>query len=87
MRVDCAVMLRGLARDCHLKAVMQDDCYLIAGEGWQAGIYRLLEKNKAEKEADRGWVCDLVPKGLMVVRVAELEEKVAAHLAKMGFGV
>jgi type I restriction enzyme M protein len=48
--------------------VMQDDCYLIAAEGWTAMTYRVVEKNKAGKEVDKGWACDLVPKRLMVAR-------------------
>lgn len=48
--------------------VMQDDCYLIAAEGWQAQTYRIIEVNKKGKESDKGWACDLVPKALMVAR-------------------
>lgn len=48
--------------------VMQDDCYLIAADGWKAEIYRIIEKDKKGKEKDRGWACDLVPKSLIVAR-------------------
>jgi type I restriction enzyme M protein len=48
--------------------VMQDDCYLIAAEGWKAETYRVLEVNKKGKEVDKGWACDLVPKDLIVAR-------------------
>jgi type I restriction enzyme M protein len=41
---------------------MQDDCYLIAGEGWKAETYRVIEKDKKGKEKDKGWACDLVPR-------------------------
>ncbi|HUW25067.1 MAG TPA: type I restriction-modification system subunit M [Gallionella sp.] len=54
-------------------ATMQDDCYLIADDGWKAPTYRILEvkKNKdgkVTKQADKGWACDLVPKQLIVNR-------------------
>jgi type I restriction enzyme M protein len=45
---------------------MQDDCYLIAANGWKAETYRVIEKDKKGKEKDRGWACDLVPKALIV---------------------
>ena len=41
---------------------MQDDCYLIAADGWKAETYRIIEKDKKGKERDKGWACDLVPK-------------------------
>jgi type I restriction enzyme M protein len=47
---------------------MQDDCYLISGEGWQAPTYRILETNKKGQPVDKGWTCDLVPKGLVLAR-------------------
>ena len=46
--------------------VMQDDCYLIAVDGWKAEPYRILIKNKAGKEVDKGWDCDLVPKSVLI---------------------
>ena len=46
--------------------VMQDDCYLIAVDGWKAEPYRILVKNKAGKETDKGWECDLMPKTLVI---------------------
>ncbi|HPQ95227.1 MAG: type I restriction-modification system subunit M [Thiothrix sp.] len=48
--------------------VMQDDCYLIAAEGWWADTYRILVKNAKGKEVDKGWTCDLVPKALVIAR-------------------
>ena len=50
------------------ETIMQDDCYLIAADGWQAETYRILEKNSKGKEIDKGWTCDLVPKELVVNR-------------------
>ena len=47
---------------------MQDDCYLIASEGWKAETYRVIETDKKGKEKDKGWVCDLIPKALIVAR-------------------
>jgi len=48
--------------------VMQDDCYLIAADGWQAETYRIIETNKKGKETDKGWTCDLIPKLLVINR-------------------
>jgi len=78
---------------------MQDDCYLIAADGWKATTYRVLEvkKNKEGKtvnEVDKGWACDLVPKRLIVARyfaaqqaaIREQEaalESVTAQLAEL----
>jgi len=47
---------------------MQDDCYLIAVDGWKAETYRVIEVDKKGKGKDKGWACDLVPKLLMVAR-------------------
>jgi type I restriction enzyme M protein len=47
---------------------MQDDCYLIAVDGWKAETYRIIEADKKGKEKDKGWTCDLVPKRLIVAR-------------------
>ena len=47
---------------------MQDDCYLIASEGWKAETYRVIETDKKGKEKDKGWNCDLVPKSLIIAR-------------------
>ncbi|MDB4432022.1 N-6 DNA methylase [Akkermansiaceae bacterium] len=47
---------------------MQDDCYLIAADGWKAETSRILETDKKGKTKDKGWTCDLVPKPLIVAR-------------------
>jgi hypothetical protein len=47
---------------------MQDDCYLIAADGWKAETARVLVKNNKGKEVDKVWTCDLVPKCLIVAR-------------------
>ncbi|MBU3679731.1 MAG: type I restriction endonuclease subunit M [Candidatus Kapabacteria bacterium] len=47
---------------------MQDDCYLIAADGWVANTARIIEKDKKGKQKDKGWQCDLVPKDLVIAR-------------------
>ena len=54
---------------------MQDDCYLIAADGWKAETYRVLAKNAKGKEVDKGWTCDLVPKSLIVARYFAAEQE------------
>ena len=53
---------------------MQDDCYLIAADGWKAETYRVVEKDKKGKEKDKGWTCDLVTKLLIVDRYFAAEQ-------------
>jgi len=73
---------------------MQDDCYLIADDGWRAQTTRVVEVDKKGRERDKGWTCDLVPKALIVARyfaaeqaaIVQLEtdlENVAAQLAEL----
>lgn len=75
-------------------ATMQDDCYLIAADGWKAETSRIVETNKKGKEVDKGWACDLIPKPLIVSRyfaaqqtaIREQEaalESIAAQMAEM----
>lgn len=54
--------------------VMQDDCYLIAADGWKADTYRVIETNKKGQEKDKGWTCDLIPKSLIVARFYAKEQ-------------
>ncbi len=54
--------------------VMQDDCYLIAAEGWVAKTYRIQETDKKGKTKDKGWACDLVPKDLILARYFAKEQ-------------
>jgi type I restriction enzyme M protein len=49
-------------------ATMQDDCYLIAADGWVARTARILVTDKKGKQKDKGWTCDLIPKELVVAR-------------------
>ena len=60
---------------------MQDDCYLIAAEGWKAETSRIIEKDKKGKEKDKGWTCDLVPKYLIVARNFAKEQEAIDKLA------
>lgn len=53
--------------------IMQDDCYLLAADGWRAETYRIIEEKKNKdgkvtKTVDKGWTCDLIPKGLVINR-------------------
>jgi len=65
---------------------MQDDAYLIAADGWQAQPYRVVETKKGkngkpDKQVDKGWACDLVPKALMVARYFAAEQAAIHALA------
>jgi type I restriction enzyme M protein len=59
---------------------MQDDCYLIAADGWKAETYRIIEKDKKGKEKDKGWTCDLVPKALIVAGYFAEEQEAIIQL-------
>jgi len=67
---------------------IQDDCYLIAADGWKAETYRVIERDKKGKEKDKGWTCDLIPKDLIVARYFDKEQTaindLAAHLESLG---
>ena len=60
---------------------MQDDCYLIAADGWKAETTRILVKDKKGREKDKGWTCDLIPKALIVARDFAKEQEVIDQLA------
>ncbi len=60
---------------------MQDDCYLVAADGWKAETYRIIEKDKKGREKDRGWACDLVPRALIVARYFAKEQAAIDQLA------
>jgi len=53
---------------------MQDDCYLIAADGWVAAPTRIVETDKKGKRKDKGWTCDLIPKPLIVARYFAKEQ-------------
>jgi len=59
---------------------MQDDCYLIAADGWKAETYRIIENDKKGKQKDKGWTCDLVPKALIVARYFATEQQALEQL-------
>jgi type I restriction enzyme M protein len=66
-------------------SIMQDDCYLIAADGWKATTYRVIEVKKNKdgtpgKEVDKGWTCDLVPKSLIVARYFAAQQKAITNL-------
>ncbi|MDM8539471.1 type I restriction-modification system subunit M [Desulfococcaceae bacterium HSG9] len=56
---------------------MQDDCYLIASDGWTAKPHRILEEIKSGKNKgamkDKGWACDLIPKPYIAARYFDRE--------------
>jgi type I restriction enzyme M protein len=60
---------------------LQDDCYLIAADGWKAETYRVIEKNKNGKEKDKGWACDLLPKLYIVARYFATEQAAIERLS------
>ncbi|MFN5161390.1 MAG: N-6 DNA methylase, partial [Cyanobacteriota bacterium] len=45
---------------------MQDDVYAISADGWKAEPTRVIETDKKGKSKDKGWICDLLPKQLLV---------------------
>ncbi len=53
---------------------MQDDCYLIAADGWVAVPTRIVETDKKGKSKDKGWACDIIPKALIVARYFAAEQ-------------
>jgi type I restriction enzyme M protein len=54
---------------------MQDDCYLVAADGWKAETTRVIVTDKkSKKEKDKGWVCELIPKPLIVARYFAKEQ-------------
>ena len=72
---------------------MQDDCYLIAADGWKAETYRIIETQKGkngkpDKHVDKGWTCDLIPKPLIVARFFAKEQaaidQLTAELESIG---
>ena len=48
-------------------------------DGWEAETYRIIEKDKKGKERDKGWTCDLVPKGLIVARRSAHQSRTRSH--------
>lgn len=46
--------------------VQKDDVYMIIEEGWTAKVRRIIEKNAKGKEVDKGWICDLIPKDIVI---------------------
>jgi type I restriction enzyme M protein len=55
---------------------MQDDCYLIAADGWKAET----APQKDNKGKEKGWICDLIPKELVVARYFAEEQAAIEQL-------
>jgi len=65
---------------------MQDDVYVIAADGWKAETHRVIETKKGKdgkpgKQVDKGWVCELIPKPLIVARYFAKEQAAIDQLA------
>lgn len=65
---------------------LQDDAYMIAADGWRAETYRIVETRKGkygrpDKQVDKGWACDLVPKQYVVARYFAAEQAELDRLA------
>ena len=59
---------------------MQDDVYIISGDGWVAETYRIIVEGKNGKKTDKGWACDLVPKDLVINKYFSAEQKALDEL-------
>lgn len=59
--------------------VMQNDVYLISADGWKAETY-LVEKTSQGNNRNKGWMCDLVPKGFIVARYFPQERQTIDNL-------
>jgi type I restriction enzyme M protein len=60
---------------------MQDDCYIIAVDGWKAETTRIIVEDKKGKKKDKGWTCDLVPKEFVVARYFSEEQEALDQFA------
>jgi type I restriction enzyme M protein len=61
--------------------IMQDDCYMIAADGWKAETTRIIVTDKRGKHKDKGWICDLIPKTLIVACYYPKEQAAIDELA------
>lgn len=59
---------------------MKDDVYMLVEDGWEAKVKRILEKNKKGKEVDKGWVCELIPKSLVINKYLSDEKQALEEL-------
>ncbi|HNL00958.1 MAG TPA: type I restriction-modification system subunit M, partial [Leptospiraceae bacterium] len=66
---------------------MQDDGYMISADGWTAQTQRVLVKDKSGKEKDKGWVCDLIPKELVVHRFFAKERETISTMESEAEGL
>lgn len=60
--------------------VMQDDCYIVAVDGWKAEVYRVMVENKKGTQVDKGWACDLISAELVVNRYFSKEKNTITQL-------
>jgi type I restriction enzyme M protein len=60
--------------------VMQDDCYLLVANGFKVETRRIIGKNKAGKQVDKGWICDLLPKEIVINRYFKTQQKEIENL-------
>lgn len=60
---------------------MQDDCYIISADGWKATTERVIVVDKNKKEKDKGWICNLVPKSLVIGRFFAKEQTILDTLS------
>jgi type I restriction enzyme M protein len=61
--------------------VMQDDCYIIAADGWVAEPTRIIETAKNGKAKDKGWECELLPKNIVIGRYFAAQQVAVESLA------
>lgn len=59
--------------------VMQDDCYIVAVDGWKAEVYRIIVDKKGT-QVDKGWACDLIPAELVIARYFQKERDAIIQL-------
>jgi type I restriction enzyme M protein len=53
---------------------MQDDAYLITADGWVAKPIRIVTTDKKGKRKDKGWICELIPRSLIIARYFAAEQ-------------
>ncbi|MGB5988966.1 MAG: N-6 DNA methylase [Marinifilaceae bacterium] len=71
-------LINGYAVYQHLmdywETTFQDDVYIIISDGWKVEISRIIEVNKKGKETDKGWICDLLPKSIVIAEYFDAEK-------------
>lgn len=60
---------------------LKDDVYLVVEDGWKANVRRIVETNKKTgKQIDKGWICDLLPKQLIIDAYFSKEQQAILEL-------